>query len=283
MERWLRRVGIALGAMVALAGLAAVAVYVGSERIIDRRHPLPEDTVSVPEDAASIDAGRRLAALYGCTNGCHGRNGEGVLFIDDPAVARLVAPSLAAAVRRYSVPELVTILRHGLRPDGTSVLVMPAQCFTWLTDEDVGRIIAYLRTLPAGAGPAAVRSVGPIGRLGLVSGKFRTAAQLLAEGVAPPEARTDPARHGRYLARTICAECHGLDLHGDSNPEFSSPDLRVVAAYSPEQFAHLMRTGQPIGDRRLGVMRVRARQNLSHLTDEEIAALYVYLRSLAGG
>ena len=43
---------------------------------------------------------------------------------------------LTTVVRRYSDAELVGILRNGLHPDGTSVFVMPSECFTWLTDED---------------------------------------------------------------------------------------------------------------------------------------------------
>jgi hypothetical protein len=71
-------------------------------------------------------------------------------------------------------------------------------------------------------------------------------------------------------------------LQGDSNPDFTSPDLRVVAAYSADDFARLLRTGTAMGDRKLGMMREVALDNLSHLTDAEIAALYEYLHTLAG-
>jgi hypothetical protein len=42
-----------------------------------------------------------------------------------------------------------------------------------------------------------------------------------------------------------------------------------------------MRTGMALGGRKLGVMSGWARNNLSHLTDTEIAALYSYLHTLA--
>ena len=41
-----------------------------------------------------------------------------------------------------------------------------------------------------------------------------------------------------------------------------------------------MRTGAPLGGRKLGMMREVARDNLSALTDAEIAALYSYLHAL---
>src|SRR5262249_40563406 len=149
-----------------------------------------------------------------------------------------------------------------------------------LTDEDLSRIIAFLKSLPEVAGPGPNISPGPIGRVGLVLGKFKMVAQLIAETVPPPPAPNEEAEKGRYLARTICAQCHGTALRGDSNPDFSSPDLRVVAAYSPEAFAQLLRTGIAIGGRNVGVMSAQARSNLSYLTDSEIAVLYSYLHSL---
>lgn len=172
------------------------------------------------------------------------------------------------------------MIRNGVRPDGRSVLVMPSETFSDLNDEDLGRIIAFLKSLPKSTGPGPSISPGPIGRLGLVVGKFKMAAQLIADSVPPPEATNDEARHGRYLARTICAECHGTSLRGASNPDFTSPDLRVVAAYSRDAFAQLLRTGVAIGGRDVGVMSAQARNNLSQLTDSEIAALYSYLHSM---
>jgi cytochrome c553 len=280
MQRWLRRIGIVLGGAAGLLGVAAMVVYVWSERVIDRHYSLPTAMASIPQDAASIVEGRRLATVYGCMDGCHGKQGRGVLFFDVPAIARLNAPNLSVAARRYSEPQLVNIIRSGLRPDGTSVFVMPSQSFAAMTDQDVGRIVAFLKTLPPIEGPGAHVSLGPIGRFGIITGRFKTAAQEIAEGRTPAPARTALAERGRYLARTICTECHGAVLQGDSNPDFTSPDLRIVAAYSAGDFTRLMRTGTALGGRELGIMRTRAQNNLSHLTDEEIAALYEYLHTL---
>jgi len=102
---------------------------------------------------------------------------------------------------------------------------------------------------------------------------LRAKAQLIAEAVPPPQATSEEAASGRYLARTICAECYGGDLSGTSNPDFTSPSLQVVAAYSPDAFNALLRTGVALGGRTLPVMGPRARENLSYLTDAEITAL----------
>jgi cytochrome c553 len=156
---------------------------------------------------------------------------------------------------------------------------MPSETFVGLTDQDLGLIIAFLKSLPETAGPSSSTSLGPIGRLGFVTGEFKTARQLIAETAPLPDATNPEAKQGRYLAQTICTACHGTALRGDSNPDFTSPDLRIVGTYSPDAFTQLMRTGVALGGRDLRVMSEVARIHLSQLTDPEIAALYSYLHS----
>jgi cytochrome c553 len=280
VRRLLRWIGIALGSLAALGILAYAVMYVLSERVLRRTYEVPAVAVPIPTDPASIIEGRRLAIIRGCFGGCHGKQAEGVVLFDEPMIARIVAPNLTAAVRKYSDAELAVIIRNGVRPGGRSMVVMPSQLFVLLTDEDLGRIIAFLKSLPATAGPGPSFSAGPLARVGLATGKYKLAAQLIADTVPPPVATNEEATYGRYLARTICAECHGTNLGGTSNPDFTSPTLQVVAAYSPETFAQLLRTGVALGGRNLRTMSPQARQHLSHLTDSEIAALYSYLHTM---
>ena len=279
MKRLFRWVGIALTSLVALAVIAYAVVYALSERAMQRTYAIPVVAISVPTDAAAVAEGRRLVAVRGCL-GCHGKHGEGAVMLDDPLLARLVAPNLTLAVHKYSDSELAVIIRNGLRPDGRSLLVMPSSAFIGLTDEDLGRTIAFLKSMPVISEPAPSTALGPIGRLGLATGKFKLEAQQIAETVPPPAAKNEAEAHGRYLARTVCAHCHGNSLVGDSNPDFTSPSLRVVAAYSPEAFAQLMRTGVALGGRKLTTMTPEARYYLSQLTDSEITELYAYLHTM---
>jgi mono/diheme cytochrome c family protein len=280
MKRLLRWTGIVLGGLVGLAIVAYALVYILSERALRHTFDIPGNSISIPNDSASIAEGRRLATIRGCFYGCHGKQAEGVVMFDQPMIGRVVAPNLTAAVRKYSDTELAHIIRNGVRPDGRSMVIMPAETFNVLTDEDLGRILAFLKSLPATAGPGPDVWLGPLGRIGVATGKFNVVAQLLANSVPPPEATSEEAIRGRYLARTICAQCHGTTLRGDSNPDFASPSLRVAAAYSPEAFAQLLRTGVALGGREAGEMSAFARQNLTYLTDAEIAALYSYLHAL---
>jgi mono/diheme cytochrome c family protein len=280
MRHALRWIGIAAGSLVGLGVVGYALVYGLSERILRRTYEIPVVALTLPADAESIREGRRLATVRGCFNDCHGKEAEGHVLFDDPMIARIVAPNLTAAVRIYSDAQIAAIVRNGVRPDGRSLIVMPAEAFNGMTDADLGRIIAFLKSLPLVPGPGPGVSVGPLGRLGLVAGKFKTVAQLIAETVPPPRAANKEAEVGRYLARTVCAECHGTSLRGAANPDFTSPDLRVVTSYSAEAFTRLLRTGVALGERNVGQMSRQARENLSHLTDPEIAALYSYLHAM---
>ena len=280
MKRPLRWIGTALGSLVGLGVIADTVLYVLSERVLRRTYEIPAVALSIPNDPASILEGRRLSIVHGCFAGCHGKEAEGKVMFDEPLIARIVAPNLTAAAQKYSDAELAVIIRNGVRPGGHGMVVMPSEAFVGLTDEDLGRIIAFMKSLPAVPGPGPSLSPGPMGRLGLAIVKFKLTAQLIAETVPPSAATNEEAAHRRYLARTVCAECHGTNLRGASTPDFNSPDLRVVAAYSPEAFAQLIRMGVALGGRSLSVMSEWARQHLSHLTDMEIAALYSYLHAM---
>jgi cytochrome c553 len=279
MKRLLRWLVVAVASVVVLCAAAYAVIYALSERMLRRTYPVPAVALTIPTDPESVREGERLARVHSCVDSCHGKGATGGVMFDMPKIARVVAPDLTAAVRRYDDRQLATIIRYGLRPDGRSVVVMPSEVFNLMTDADLGRIIAYLKTLPPAHGPGAAVELGPLGRLGFVLGEFHTARQLIDATVPPPAAENPQAEVGRYLARSVCAECHGTDLRGDANPDFTSPALHIVLAYSPEAFTELLRHGTALGGRELRVMSPTARAHLAHLTDAEIAALYAYLHA----
>ena len=280
MKRLLRWMGIALGGLAGLAILAYAVVYVLSERILRRTYEVPAVAISIPTDPAAVVEGKRLATIHGCFGGCHGRQVEGAVMFDEPMIGRVVAPNLTAAVRKYSDSELVGIIRHGVRPGGRSMMVMPSEEFVLLTDEDLARIIAFLKSMPAVDGPAPSLSLGPLGGSALSavsSNRWLNSSRKLSH---------HPMRRARRLYT-------GGISRGPSAPSATgqacavllilisrSPSLQLVAAYSPESFAQLMRAGVALGGRNLKTMSPWAQQHLSHLKDSEIAALYSYLHTM---
>ncbi len=87
---------------------------------------------------------------------------------------------------------------------------------------------------------------------------------------------------GEYLAMTSCIECHGFDLHAHSPwPGGAAPDLIIVGAYSPEQFARLMREGVPLSGAELPMMGPVARGRFSHWTDQDVVDLHAFLSNMS--
>jgi hypothetical protein len=123
----LRGVGIVAGLLAGMVLGAYALVYIRSELILRQRHAVPHSTLMVPSDAPAVAEGRRLAIVTGCSGQCHGRDAHGAVLFDDPMVARVVAPNLPRAVRRYDDAQLDGIIRHGIRPDGRPLLVMPSE------------------------------------------------------------------------------------------------------------------------------------------------------------
>lgn len=268
---------------IALLGVAIVYMLMGNE--LSRTFDGVGTKIRIPDDAASIAEGERLARLRGCNDGCHGKGVQGAVFFEVPDGTRLVAPNLARAARNYTVAELELIIRHGIRPDRTSVVIaMPSIMFYHLSDTDLGAIVAFLKSQPPGDTKLPDTRVGPIGRLFFLYFKTMFGALLSADEIhhqAPrlDSSRPDAAVYGRYLAMTICVECHGTDLRGA--PDGFAPSLAIVAAYSLEDFHELMRTGEPIGGRKLDLMAQVAESRFAHFTDAEIDVLHTYLRTLA--
>lgn len=276
MRRVLIRI---LSGLLILVCLAIIAIYVQSNRIINKRHPFQPHAVAVPTDSASIAYGERLARMR-CF-GCHADSLYGQVLFSEPMVARLTAANVPALLATQSDAEFAGFLRTGVRKDGTSPFVMPPPGFYHISDSDLGALIAYLRTIPQGGETLPPNSYGPMGRLGVVLGEFKTAVADYDTTIA--RVSDDPAwattRHGEYLARMICTECHGLRLVGD--PSGPTPSLSGALGYSPDEFVALVRTGTPReAGKTLSLMREVALNSLKYLTDAEVAEIYQYIKSL---
>lgn len=275
MRSVLRWIGLVVGVVAILASVAVGGIYIASERALRRVWDVPPTSLTLPTDPASIVEGRRLATLRGCFGGCHGTTIEGEVFADEPGFGRIVAPNLSTAVRDMTDADLERVIRHGVRRNGTAVFTMPSEMFHFLDDADLAAIIAFLRSEPLLPGPDYEFSPQRLARYEIATGAWPPQPAII-EMLDPPSPRGLPGslEHGRYLALTVCSECHGIDLRGRPG---GPPDLRVAAAYTAEQFATLMRTGRPPGGRDLGLMRSVALSRFSFFKDEEITTLYRYL------
>jgi len=274
--KWLKR---GLMGITGIALITLVVVYAGSEYVINKDRHYESRALVIPEAGTDHAEGERLAQLFGCYRGCHGRHMEGEIAFDEPPFFRAVAPSLKDAVRKYSPAQLEAIIRQGVFPDGRSVWGMPGGSFASMTDQHLAAIVGFISDYPEHERETELpeSKFYFMGRVAVLSGLFEAEASIAARfKPASSEALDDPLQHGQYLALNVCSECHGTDFEGF---EDFTPSLQVARAYSREQFGLLMAEGIGLGDRDLGLMSRVAKMRFSQLKDNEADDLYQFLQS----
>jgi len=284
-KRRLKRVAMAAAS---LCALAAAYVYVGSEARLRAHYDVKAPPITVPNDYASIARGEHVVrALAKCT-GCHGDDLGGGVVVDNPLAGRLSAPNLTSGpIVRRTDDELLRALVHGVAPDGRPLVLMPAHEIGQLGDEDLGAIVAYLRTVAPVAREVPPLRVGPAIRVKLAMNRLDIlpAARIdhdMPRTSAPVAEAT--AAYGEYLAKTGgCYGCHGPTLAGGPIPGMPpgmrpAADIRprALAAWSFADFDRALRLGiRPDGAQLAELMPWRA---TARMTDTEMRALYLYLK-----
>lgn len=287
MKVWLRRLGIAAGALAALLVLALGGVYGMSASAVGTGHAGTAHAF----DASIGNAveGARLAGLYGCTD-CHAADLGGKLLVDGMPFARVPAPNLTAGRPGGALTDeqFEQAVRHGVGADGRSLFIMPSAEYTYLSDQDVASILAYLRTVPGVERELPTRSFGPVGRMVAAMGKLPLQSELIA---ADPNARhlskptaADPVQFGHYLTR-LCIGCHGPELAGA--PPIN-PDAPAGANLTPagnlehwtlEDFRTVFRTGRTPEGKQLDP-DVMPWKVIGQAQPDEIAAMWAYLQTI---
>lgn len=281
MRKLLRWVGYIVVALVVLLAIALALIWFAGGRKL-HGHPVQHaERLTLPTTAQLADAPRQLTVLR-CI-GCHDKGLRGDLFFDEPYVAKIYAPNLTQVAAKATDEQLARAIREGIGTDGRSLVIMPSATFARLDDGEVAALIAAVRALPKVGEPTPPRSVGILGRLGLVTGKFHTAPEQVAQYAGKLPIDLGPRfAVVRHIAASNCAECHGPDVGGgEAEPGLIAPDLTIAGAYDLQTFKTLMRTGVPAGGRKLKLMGDVARESMSDMTDGEIEQLYAYLQARA--
>ena len=277
MRRGLKWLGYGLAGLAGLLVIALIVVYVASARILGRTYDVPLDSITYPADPELAADGRRLALLWGCGD-CHGEDGTGRTMFEQTFVGSVTAPNLTRLLPSYSDAELDRLVRRGIRRNGTSVLVMPAEYHYHIPEPQLAAIVAYFRGLPELDGPEMGVKLGPFGRALLVAGEFRLAADHVdaSSPRMPYPVPGDLYALGEYWATIGCSLCHGEDLRGAESG--FAPSLEVVAtSYTAAQFELFLRAGIAIDGKKRGFMSEIARGSLRHMSPDDVAGLYVYL------
>lgn len=221
----------------------------------------------------------------------------GTFVIEEPGL-RAYAPNITqdqeTGIGAWSDEEIARAIREGVRRDGTVIgPPMPIPSYREMSDSDVRAIVAYLRTVPP------VRNVVPRSEYDFPLPESWGPPM----GVVPDVSRDDALAYGTYLGKTLghCQECHTPMVDGSF--DFSRTgaggfllnkplglELATVAAnitphpeqgigdWTDDEIKTAITTGVSHDGRKLAP--VMAFPYYQHISDEDLDALIVYLRSL---
>ena len=291
-----KRILKVVAAVVAIVVVAmGIFVWVEVSRFdasVDKVYDVPVPTLARSTDPAVVARGKHLAESFAAcaATHCHGADlGGGAPIVMGP-VGTLTGPNITSTGlgAAYSDGEFARIVKHGIKKDGRTVVLMPAEDINWVTDADVVAIISYLRTVPAVDRENGPRSVGTLGKILDRNDQIHLdVARRIDHGKTEvPPAPEPTAKYGAFLARS-CSGCHGEHLSGGRIPGTPSsipapanitPDATGLAGWTFEDFEKLMRTAQRKNGKPLDpFMPV---ENWKNLDDTEMHALWAYLQTV---
>ncbi len=213
-----------------------------------------------------------------------------------------LTPDPETGIGGWSDEAFLRAMREGVGRRGQHLFpAFPYTSFTAMTDRDILAIKAYLATVrPVRQENRAPELTAPFGWRFLLAGwKWRYFRK--GPWKADPD-RSARWNRGAYLVQAVthCAECHTpRDWAGGLKPELlmagsvdgpegeTSPNITPhqetgVGDWSVEDMVELLKSSyKPDGDNVQGLMERVIVHGYEHMTDEDLAAIAVYLRSLA--
>ncbi len=291
MKTWVKWTS---GTIVVL-GLAAMGAALVGQQMAERKRmrqiSVPVTAVAYTRDASALVRGKYLFESRGCTE-CHGAHGAGRSFVNDGKGTHIAGPNItpAGVVAKYQPVDWVRTIRHGVKPDGRPVMVMPSEDYNRFTDDDLAAVVAYVRSLPPvkGGGKAVVELPLPAWVM-YGFDVIPDAAQRINHALPPaqPVPAGVTAAHGAYVAN-MCIGCHGENLSGGKIPG-GPPDWPASANLTPgegsamvrykdaAQFLAMMRSGKRADG---SAIRVMPFDSISKINDTDLQALHAYLQTV---
>jgi mono/diheme cytochrome c family protein len=293
MHPILKPLGKSLAVLTIVLLFGITVIYTLSSFRLNRKHnipPLPQITLS--SDSLILAKGQHLATgTVNCVQ-CHGDDLGGKIYVDAGALGIIVGPNLTGGKggigKTFSNQDWVRAIRHGIRKDGSSLMVMPSETFVHMSAQDLSALISYLKQLPAVDRELPPTRLGFLGRMMLVAGKFSI---LVAEKTPhqTPFRQLSPdstLAYGSYLADISgCKGCHGQHLSG--GPVIGPPGTPVTSNLTPAgnigtwtetEFVRTLRTGRRPDGRPID--NFMPWQLAGRMNDEELHALWLYLKSV---
>jgi cytochrome c553 len=289
-RRILKGIGFLAAGLAIIMVIGSATAFTVSNRKLALKYDVKLTTVAVPTDEASIAWGRHLVnTVTGCRD-CHGVDLSGTIMSDDP-VGVMAAPNLTRGAGgvggSLTDQDWVRAIRHGVRRDGSSLLIMPSYAYANISDRDLGAMIAYLKQLDAVDNELPGIRLRPMGRALVAAGMFDE--EFVAKKT--PQRQSYDAveagmtiEYGKYLADIGgCTSCHRPNLKGGpAGPPDAPPASDISTAGLPDwnrdDFFRAIRDGRrPDGSEISEFMPWRY---MGAMTDDELDTIWLFMRSV---
>ncbi len=273
--------------------------------VADYRAGRPTGVPAALEKASLVERGEYLAKAADCMV-CHTKPGEkqyaGGLAFKLPfgtLDSTNITPDKETGIGNYSDQDFLNAVQRGKRQDGAMLYpAMPYASYTYMTDEDLLAVKAYLFSLPPVRAPAPENTLAfPFNQRWAML--FWSAVFNPDTRFAPDTSKSPEWNRGAYLAEALahCGECHtprNLGFALDNRKKFagavtagwrafniSSDKATGLGNWSDEALVSYLSTGHALGHGTAsGPMGEAVDNSLSQLAPEDVRAIAVYLRSI---
>jgi mono/diheme cytochrome c family protein len=262
---------------------------------------------AAPPSAETIARGKALVDIGDCAS-CHtadpARPFAGGERIDTPfggIYSPNITPDRDTGIGSWSEQDFYRALRFGVAPDGSRYYpAFPYPNFSKLTRDDILAIRAYLMTLA----PVPNETPPPALRFPL---NFRVVMRLwnflfFRPGILEPDQQKGADwNRGRYLVEGLghCGACHtpknmfGADKRGRAYaggkvdgwfaPRLDAAPRSGLKSWSVEDIAEYLQSGRNAKSHADGLMAEVIVNSTSKMSDADVRAIAVYLKSLPAG
>ena len=272
------------GLCLLIIGISTILIY--GQLTFKRQVEAPLPDVGADTSATAVARGKYLVhGVLGCEM-CHSpkppdpRLSGYVELVDaGPIQASFAAPNLTSdkitGIGEWSDSEIARAIRSGVDREGVELIVMPAEMYRYLPDQELSAVLGYLRTLepvqneiPPFQANAFAKGLISIGLLGP-----RNPPEPIAAHDPIPQSGT--TEYGGYLVRLGgCRSCHGERLQGIDG---GGPNLTGGGKFrdwSGQEFAAHFRTMGGVEGLEMPWAVYK------NMTDEDLTSIFSYLRSL---
>jgi mono/diheme cytochrome c family protein len=263
----------------------------------------------------AVERGRYLAVAGNCVS-CHTREGgkpfAGGLAFETPfgtLYSTNITPDRAVGIGKWSEADFLSALRRGVRPNGEHLYpAFPYTAFTKISDADAHALYVYMKTLTPVATAAPENKMHfPYNQrwaLGMWKMMFFTAGRFAADKSKPAQ-----WNRGAYLvqALTHCDACHAprnflgaeasdfvmsggeytAAVPGGEQRVWSTPNLTSAPnglhSWSVQDITEYLKTGRNSFTETYGPMNEVILNSTRNLSEADVQAMAVYLKSLPPG